>query len=138
MSLAPPAALAVVVEVEEVEDVAWLREVGADPGELPEHEIVRLAVVVGAPLLRCGRGSPLRAPERLLEVGPELVGVLEPDRQPEEAGQARGRLPSASAPRSASDAAEAGHVRDELRARLDARAASASATSNERSAPKPG
>ena len=47
-----------------------------------------------------------------LEVGPELVGVLEPDGEAEQSGRARGRPPSGGATRSVVDAAEARRVLD--------------------------
>src|SRR5205085_6421219 len=58
-------------------------------------------------------------PERLLEVGPERLDVLEPDRQAEQPGRDPVALPAVPALHRRRLAAEARRVEDQLRARLD-------------------
>src|SRR6266516_6924268 len=71
-------------------------------------------VRVPSPALRfSGRG------ECLLEVGPELVDRLEPDREPEQAGRDAVAFPPVAALHRGANAAEAGRVHDHTGGRLD-------------------
>ena len=84
-------------EQEEVDDVPRLREVGAAPGELPERQAVRLLRRrSAAPWLRMrSRKRIVSRVERLLEVVPERVRILEADGESKQAGRDARRPPSA-------------------------------------------
>src|SRR5512132_1110589 len=59
--------------------------------------------------------------ERLLEVGPELIDVLEPDAQAEQVLRYAVTFPAAAALQHRVDTAEAGRIRDRLQGPFDAR-----------------
>ena len=98
-----------------------LREVGAPSRELAKGEPVGVLRRLGRALVADAVEESHRheRAEGAFEIEPERVHVLEPDREPEQAGRHARALPARSRLDARRHAAEARHVRDQGRRRLD-------------------